>query len=144
MDAFYSMQKSASNQGINLSIISGYRSYNTQYTLYNRYVSKDGKAEADTYSARAGHSEHQTGLAADINSLKKSWINTEEGQWLNNNCYKFGFIIRYPEGKESITGYMYEPWHIRYVGVDIATDLYNNGNWISLEEYLGITSQYNY
>lgn len=144
MNAFNSMQTDAAIQGISLSIISGYRSYSTQYSLYNNYVNRDGKALADTYSARAGHSEHQTGLAADINSLNQSWISTPEGTWLNNNCYKYGFIIRYPKGKENITGYMYEPWHIRYVGVDVATILYNNGNWISLEEYLGITSSYNY
>lgn len=144
MNAFNTMQAAALSEGISLKIISGYRSYSTQYTLYNRYVNRDGKALADTYSARAGHSEHQSGLAADINSLEQSWINTPEGKWLNNNCYKYGFIIRYPKGKESITGYMYEPWHIRYVGVDIATSLYNNGNWISLEEYLGITSKYSY
>lgn len=144
MNAFNKMQADAAAQGIELSIVSGYRSYSRQNTLYNNYVARDGKVAADTYSARAGHSEHQTGLAADINSLYQSFINTAEGQWLNNNCYKYGFIIRYPQGKESITGYMYEPWHIRYVGVDIATKLYNNGNWLSLEEYLGITSVYNY
>lgn len=136
------MQSDASNEGINLRIISGFRSYNTQKTLYNNYVNRDGQAEADRYSARAGHSEHQSGLAADINSLEQSWKNTTEGKWLNNNCYKYGFIIRYPEGKEDITGYMFEPWHIRYVGIDIATILYNNGNWITLEEYLGIDSKY--
>lgn len=144
LNAFYSMQADAASQGISLSIISGYRSYSTQNTLYNNYVNRDGKALADTYSARPGHSEHQTGLAVDINSLNQSFINTPEGKWLNNNCYKYGFIIRYPQGKESITGYMYEPWHIRYVGVDVATALYNDGNWISLEEYLGITSKYSY
>ena len=105
-------------------------------------------AAADTYSARPGHSEHQTGLAADIKGpnnnlyLDQRWINTSEGQWLNNNCYKYGFIIRYPSGKESITGYIYEPWHIRYVGTEVATQLYNGGNWITLEEYLGIDSKY--
>ena len=138
------MQADAASQGISLSIISGFRSYSRQSTLYNNYVNRDGKAAADTYSARAGHSEHQTGLAADINSLYQSFIDTPEGKWLNNNCHKYGFIIRYPKGKESITGYIYEPWHIRYVGVDIATSLYNGGNWISLEEYLGITSKYSY
>ena len=141
---FYRMQADAASQGISLSIISGFRSYSRQSTLYNNYVNRDGKAAADTYSARAGHSEHQTGLAADINSLYQSFIDTPEGKWLNNNCHKYGFIIRYPKGKESITGYIYEPWHIRYVGVDIATSLYNGGNWISLEEYLGITSKYSY
>lgn len=144
MNAFNTMQTDALSEGISLKIVSGYRSYSTQYTLYNRYVNRDGKVLADTYSARAGHSEHQSGLAADINSLEQSWINTPEGKWLNNNCHKYGFIIRYPKGKENITGYMYEPWHIRYVGVDVATSLYNNGNWISLEEYLGITSKYSY
>lgn len=143
-NAFNSMKSDASSQGINLNVISGYRSYSRQSSIYNNYVAKDGKTKADTYSARAGHSEHQTGLAADINSLYTSFINTAEGKWLNDNCHKYGFIIRYPKGKESITGYMYEPWHIRYVGVSVATTLYNNGDWITLEEYLGITSQYNY
>ena len=136
------MQNDAANEGINLKIISGFRSYGTQQTLYNNYVARDGKAEADRYSARAGHSEHQSGLAADINSLEQSWKNTKEGKWLNDNCYKYGFIIRYPEGKEDITGYMFEPWHIRYVGIDVAKSIYNNGNWLTLEEYLGIDSKY--
>lgn len=140
--AFNSMKSDASNQGINLKIISDYRSYSRQKTIYNNYVNKDGKEKADTYSARPGHSEHQTGLAADINSLYTSFINTKEGKWLNDNCYKYGFIIRYPKGKESITGYMYEPWHIRYVGTSLANTLYNGGNWITLEEYFGITSKY--
>lgn len=136
------MKTDASNAGIHLEIISAYRSYYTQANLYNNYVARDGKQEADRYSARAGHSEHQTGLAADLNSLDQNFIDTKEGKWLNENCYRYGFIIRYPKEKENITGYMYEPWHIRYVGVDIATKLYNNGNWITLEEYLGITSKY--
>jgi len=149
MNNFYSMQGDAASQGIGLSIVSGYRSYTKQSNTYYNYVNRDGQVLADTYSARPGHSEHQTGLAADIlnpgnYSLLQSWINTPEGQWLNNNCYKYGFIIRYPQGKDNITGYMYEPWHIRYVGVELATKLYNGGNWISLEEYFGITSQYSY
>ena len=141
-NAFSSMSQDASNQGINLKVISGFRSYATQTRLYNNYVSRDGRAAADRYSARAGHSEHQTGLAADINSLSQDFINTKEGQWLNNNMHKYGFILRYPRGKESITGYMYEPWHIRFVGTNLSNSLYNNGNWITLEEYLGITSTY--
>ena len=140
--AFNKMKSDASGDGVSLKVISGYRSYSRQSTIYNNYVSKDGRAKADTYSARAGHSEHQTGLAADINSLSTSFINTKEGKWLNDNCYKYGFIIRYPKGKNDITGYMYEPWHIRYVGVDLATKLYNSGNWITIEEYFGITSKY--
>lgn len=141
---FNQMKNDAAKEGIILNIISGYRSYYDQAYIYNNYVTTDGQANADTYSARAGHSEHQTGLAADINSLNQNFINSKEGKWLNNNCYKYGFIIRYPKGKESITGYMYEPWHIRYVGTSLSKELYNNGNWISLEEYFGITSKYNY
>ncbi len=139
--AFSNLKSGAEAEGLNYTIISGYRSYNTQNSLYNNYVARDGREEADTYSARPGHSEHQTGLAIDVNSLYVSFGETREGQWLKHNCYKYGFIIRYPEGKENITGYMYEPWHLRYVG-DIAEELYNNGDWITLEEYLGITSEY--
>ena len=97
-------------------------------------MSRDGQEAADRYSARPGHSEHQSGLAADINSLYQSWGETEEGIWLNTHCADYGFIIRYPEGKESITGYMYEPWHIRYVGKELSSKLYNSGDWITLED----------
>ena len=141
-NAFNKMQSDAANYGVSLRIISGFRSYSRQNTLYNNYAARDGRDAADRYSARPGHSEHQTGLAADINSLEQSWGNTKEGKWLNDNCYKYGFIIRYVKGKESITGYIFEPWHIRYVGENTAKALYNNGNWITLEEYLGITSHY--
>lgn len=140
--AFSKMKSDASKNGLTLYIASGYRSYSVQDTLYNNYVARDGKKNADTYSARAGYSEHQSGLAFDLNSIDSSFENTKEGQWVNNNCYKYGLIIRYPKGKENITGYMYEPWHLRYVGVDLATKLYNNGNWITLEEYYGIDSKY--
>ena len=141
-NAFNSMQKDASKEGLNLYISSGYRSYYTQKTLYNNYVARDGVANADTYSARAGHSEHQTGLAFDLNTIDESFANTKEGKWVSDNCYKYGLILRYPKGKENITGYMYESWHLRYVGVELATKLYNNGNWITLEEYYGIDSKY--
>lgn len=139
---FNNLKSAAKKDGINLRIISGFRSYNTQVNTYNGWVSRYGKSEADKISARPGHSEHQSGLAADINSLDQAWGNTKEGKWLTNNCSKYGFIIRYPKGKESQTGYSYEPWHIRYVGKDVSNKLYNNGNWITLEEYLGITSKY--
>ncbi len=139
--AFEKLKAGALEDGVELNIISGFRSYSAQNRIYNNYVAKDGKIEADTYSARPGHSEHQTGLAIDVNSLLFSFGETKEGQWLQNNAYKYGFIIRYPKGKENITGYRYEPWHLRYVG-DIASKLYNGGNWITLEEYLGITSEY--
>ncbi len=128
--------------GINLEGISGYRSYATQNRIYNNYVAADGKAEADTYSARPGHSEHQSGLALDVNSVESSFAYTAEARWIAANCYKYGFILRYPYGKTDKTGYIYEPWHIRYVGVEIATKIHNSG--LCLEEYYGITSKYNY
>lgn len=139
--AFTKMKKDAEAEGITLTVVSGYRSYERQTTLYNNYVARDGKANADTYSARPGHSEHQTGLAADLNLVDTSFENTKAGKWLAQNCYKYGFILRYPKGKEAITGYIYEPWHFRFIG-DEAKNLYNDGNWISLEEYLGIDSKY--
>ena len=146
---FNEMKEAAKKDGVYLVLGSGFRSYSNQASIYNNYVNRDGKAKADTYSARPGHSEHQTGLAADIYGeaskdkyLWQSWGETNDGKWANNNMYKYGFILRYPKGKESITGYMYESWHIRYVGVELATKLYNNGNWITLEEYLGIDSKY--
>lgn len=141
-EAFNQMKMEARNVGLNIEIISGFRSYSSQNIIYNNYVSKDGREKADRYSARAGHSEHQTGLAVDINSLYTSFENTEEGKWLKENSYKYGFILRYPKGKEEITGYMYEPWHYRYVGRELATKLYSNGSWLTIEEYFGITSQY--
>lgn len=141
-NAFYSMKKAAANDGISLSIISGFRSYYSQRTIYNNYVARDGVKEADTYSARPGHSEHQTGLAMDINSLEVSFEDTAEGKWLNENCSRFGFIIRYPKGKSDETGYMYEPWHVRYVGERLAKELYHGGDWITMETYFGITSRY--
>ena len=140
--AFNDMKAAALTDGINLWVCSGYRSYKTQKNLYNSYVNRDGKAKADTYSARAGYSEHQSGLAIDINVASSSFNDTNEAKWLNDNAYKFGFILRYPNGKTNETGYKFESWHYRYVGVDLASKLYNNGDWITLEDYFGITSQY--
>ena len=138
--ALQKMFDAAKSDGLNLFVQSGFRSYATQKRIYNNYVSRDGAAEADRYSARAGHSEHQTGLAFDINKIDLSFEGTPEAIWLASNCHKYGFIIRYPAGKEYVTGYMYEPWHIRYLGVETATAVYNSG--LCLEEYLGITSVY--
>lgn len=142
LNAFNEMKADAQSIGLNLYISSGYRSYSYQETLYNNYVSQDGKEEADTYSARPGHSEHQTGLAFDLNTIDDSFAYTEEGKWVKDNCYKYGLILRYPKGKEKETGYQYESWHLRYVGKDLAQKLYNNGNWITLEEHFNITSEY--
>lgn len=138
--ALNEMFAAAKEDGLNLFVRSGFRSYATQKWLYENYVAQDGKEEADRYSARPGHSEHQTGLGIDINKADSSFEGTPEAIWLAANCHKFGFIIRYPQGKEHITGYMYEPWHVRYLGVETATAVYNSG--LCLEEYLGITSAY--
>jgi len=142
LKAFNLMKADSQVLGLNLYISSGYRSYYDQRYIYNGYVNRDGQAAADRYSARAGHSEHQTGLAFDLNTINASFANTPEGKWVADNCYKYGLILRYPKGKEEITGYMYESWHLRYVGVDLATKLYNDGNWLTLEEYFGIDSKY--
>lgn len=139
---FKKMKKAAEEENLDLYISSGYRSYSRQDTLYSNYVKKDGKDEANTYSARPGHSEHQSGLAFDVNIVNDSFAGTEEAKWLADNCYRYGFILRYPKGKSHETGYKYELWHFRYVGTDLATKLYNNGDWITLEDYFGITSTY--
>ena len=138
--AFDEMQAAASEDGISLWVISSYRSYYDQEAIYNRYLQWDTKEVVDTYSSRPGHSDHQTGYTFDVNSLEQSFEYDPAGQWLADNCYKYGFIIRYPKGKEDSTGYMYEPWHIRYIGVEFATKVTTSG--LSLEEYLGITSVY--
>lgn len=140
-DAFNRMQQAAAADGIELWICSGYRSYSYQKQLYDNYVSRDGKAEADRYSARAGHSEHQTGLAVDVNDPSSDFDNTPEAKWLAEHCNDYGFIIRYKPGKESSTGYLAESWHIRYLGdVELCKKIEASG--LSLEEYLGISSVY--
>lgn len=146
--AFNQMASAASAVGINLYIGSGFRSYDTQTKLYNRYAARDGSAQADLYSARPGSSEHQTGLGIDICErntkacINSDFNNTAAAKWLSNNASTYGFILRYPSGKTDETGYLYESWHFRYVGKDLATKLYNDGNWITLENYFGITSKY--
>lgn len=122
-------------------VSSAYRSYGYQSNLYYSYVNKDGQAAADTYSARPGYSEHQTGLSFDICNngnckLEEAFANTPLGQWVAGNAHSYGFIIRYPNGKQNITGYVYEPWHLRYVGVDTATQIKNSGK--TLEEHFGL------
>jgi D-alanyl-D-alanine carboxypeptidase len=124
-----------------MKYVSGYRSYAKQEQLYNSYVANDGQAAADTYSARPGFSEHQTGLAVDIGEggscdLETCFENTASAKWVAANAYKYGFIVRYMKGKEASTGYQYEPWHLRYLGVSEATSVYNSGK--TLEEYYGI------
>lgn len=138
--AFARMKSDADDEGLSIYESSGFRSYSRQDSIYNNYCARDGKAAADRYSARPGHSEHQTGLAIDLNTIAYSFADTAEGQWVEENCSKYGFILRYPDGKEAQTGYRYEPWHIRYVGIDIAEKIYQSG--LCLEEFYGITSQY--
>ena len=133
---FEQMWNDAKKEGLDFGVYSGYRSYNTQTTLYNRYVSNDGQALADTYSARPGSSEHQTGLAVDLKSRTKNtdyFETTAEFDWLQENSYKYGFILRYELGQEYITGYQYEPWHYRYCGIECATYIHENN--ITFEEY---------
>lgn len=123
-------------KGFTLITTSSYRDYENQLDLYEYYKGLHGTTWADSYSARAGHSEHQTGLALDIvsyNNNMNDFENTEEYLWLKDNCYKYGFILRYPEDKENITGYNFEPWHYRYVGIDVATYIYEND--ITFDEY---------
>ncbi|WP_274308369.1 M15 family metallopeptidase [Solibacillus daqui] len=141
--AFEKMAAAAKAEGIELVAFSGFRSYEYQTSLYDRYVAKDGKDAADRYSARPGYSEHQSGLAFDIGEkgredlwLTSAFGETKAGQWLVNNAHKYGFILRYPLGKEDITGFMYESWHFRYLDGDLATKVYEAG--VTLEEYLGI------
>ncbi|EOR20486.1 D-alanyl-D-alanine carboxypeptidase [Clostridium sartagoforme AAU1] len=125
----------AKNEGIILLGNSGYRSYNSQKNLFNNRVKSQGLENAESYVAKPGFSEHQTGLCIDITNENEFLIQgTKEGDWLENNCHRFGFIIRYPLGKEDITGIEYEPWHIRYVGEEAAKYIYENK--ITLEEYL--------
>lgn len=128
--------------GLKLYIASGYRSYGYQKDLYQKYLLKDGVELTDTYSARPGHSEHQSGLAFDLNSVDSSFAATNEGRWIKENAHLYGFIIRYPQDKTNETGYKYEPWHLRYVGLKLAKELYNNGDSLTMESYFGIDSKY--
>lgn len=132
----------AASAGHALLFASGYRSEGMQAQLYNNYVRMDGQAAADRYSAKPGTSEHQTGLAFDVClqnsgcSLVESFGQTPAGIWIAENAHTYGFVVRYQPGKESITGYMYEPWHLRYVGPELATELRKTGQ--TMEEYFGL------
>ena len=134
--AFLDLKKDAKKNDLNIVAISGYRSYSYQNNLYNKYVKIDGLKKADTYSSRAGFSEHQTGLAIDVSNGQTPYMNfekTDEFIWMNENAYKYGFILRYPKNKEYITGYTYESWHYRYTGVDISS--YIKKHNITYDEY---------
>ncbi len=139
--AFNDLAAGAKAAGYTIKLTTGYRPYSYQKTLYKQYIDMDGKDKAEQYSAKPGYSEHQTGLSADVSSpsvgyrLVRKYGRTKAGKWLAENGHYYGFIIRYPKGKEEITGYEYEPWHIRYVGKEAAAEIYERQ--LTLEEYLG-------
>ena len=139
--ALEAMFEAAEKDGIYLAGVSGYRSHQTQTQLFNYYVERDGYDKAKTYSAIPGTSEHETGLAIDVSgstgkcAAQDCFADTVEAVWIAENSAEYGFIIRYPKGKEDITGYKYEPWHLRYVGKDVAKHIFNEN--ITLEEYYG-------
>lgn len=141
-EAFAAIQElfaAASADGYRLYVVSSYRSYDYQKNLYEHYVRTIGQERADRTSARPGHSEHQLGTTADVSSASAGFdldpfIGTPEAAWVEANAWRFGFIVSYPEGAEHITGYTYEPWHIRYVGVDLAREVHESGK--TLHEFL--------
>lgn len=143
-DAVVAMFAAGSSEaGLQFSVQSAYRSYDTQVKVYNADVAANGQAYADTDTARPGTSEHQTGLAVDISavpancSLDACFGTTPQGQWLAANAWRFGFLLRYPADKVDVTGYTYEPWHFRYIGVELATEMHNTGV-TTLEEFFGV------
>ena len=147
--AFSTLMQSAASEGVAITAVSGYRSYDSQVSLYGSYTAQYGQETADTISARPGHSEHQTGLAVDIGdpegtcSLQSCFEDTAAGAWAAENAHRFGFIVRYPDGSGAETGYAYEPWHLRYVGTRIAEGMRAHGV-ATLEEYVGLPSAADY
>ncbi|HSX33810.1 MAG TPA: M15 family metallopeptidase [Candidatus Saccharimonadales bacterium] len=148
--ALQQMVTAATQDGLTLVLESGYRSYGFQTNLYNNYVAEQGNAMAESESAHPGYSEHQTGLAVDLGgtsnpdcTLQSCFDATAEGSWLMSNAYKYGFILRYPKGKENITGYTYEPWHFRYVGTSLSLQMHKQGA-LTMEEFFGLGAAPNY
>lgn len=133
----------AKKDKLELMVASAYRSYTFQENLYKRYVTQEGQIAADTQSARPGHSEHQTGLAVDVEpasrecEIETCFADTPEGKWTAANAYKYGFVLRYHEGKDDTTGYMYEPWHLRYVGKPLAAELHKQAD-PTLEQFFNL------
>lgn len=136
-EKFNKLKKEAEKLDFQITVASAYRDYNYQEKLYNYYIEKMGIKKTEMASAKPGHSEHQTGLAIDVigsNGDYNLFAESKEFNWLKNNAHLYGFILRYPKNKEHITGFKYEPWHYRYVGIEVATIIYNNN--LTLEEYL--------
>lgn len=144
-EALEELFREAREEGLELFAISGYRSYSRQETIFSANAARDGEEAANQYSARPGESEHQTGLAMDVSSPSNDYAltvdfgETAEGKWLANHAHRYGFIIRYPADKTDITGYQYEPWHLRYVGEELAMLLYETR--MTLEEYYGVSER---
>ena len=135
-ESYLIMKSDLEKEGLNIRIISAYRSYEYQENLYNNYLKYETKSLVDTYSARPGYSEHHTGLAIDVDNTKldfNKFYLTKEFLWMQENSYKYGFILRYPKDKENITGYTYEPWHYRYVGKEVAKYIKKHNS--TYEEY---------
>lgn len=142
--AIQKMYNAALSDGVSLAISSAYRSESYQAYLYNGYVASYGQAVADTLSSRPGYSDHQTGLTADFveggaADLTEAFKDTASGMQLQEHAHEYGFIMRYPQGKDAITGYEYEPWHFRYIGVENATAVYNAGAMESFEENYNVS-----
>lgn len=140
--AVESMHADAVAAGVTFGIISAYRDYATQVSLYNRYVARDGQVAADTYSARPGYSEHQTGLAVDFDDGGSCYLNacfesTAAAKWLAAHAANYGFVLRYPNGQDATTGFTYEPWHFRYIGVAAAQAMRDSGT-LTLEQFFGL------
>ena len=139
-EAFHQMVDKAAEDGIELKMTTAYRSFDFQKILFDNYVAQKGEEQANTFSAKPGQSEHQTGLAVDVSSpsvdyqLSDDYGKTKEGKWIADHAYRFGFILRFPKGKEDVTGYQYEPWHLRYVGLAAAKEIHDED--LTLEEYL--------
>lgn len=142
--ALATMDTAATRAGARFTVVSAYRSYTYQRSLYNRYKAQHGKQAADRFSARPGFSEHQTGLATDLGSpdgkctLENCFAQTTAGKWLYHNSWKYGFILRYTKGQTATTGYMYEAWHFRYLGTD-ASRAYHESGAKTLEQFFGVT-----
>lgn len=137
--ALKEMFASAKSVGLDLAVVSAYRSYQQQIAVFNSWVALSGLKSAENFSAKAGFSQHQLGTAVDIgapgkNTFSSDFGTSSEGIWLEQNAYKFGFVLSYPKGKEAVTGYSYEPWHFRYIGVENAQNMIKAN--LILEEYL--------
>lgn len=147
-DALARMYADAADAGAGFRVSSGYRSYAEQRAQYGQYVAQYGRAYADRISARPGHSEHQTGLTVDLHVTEDDrgsavFAQTAAGRWIAEHAHEYGFVESYPQGKESVTGYRWEPWHLRYVGVDVAAAMRDSGE-ITLQEFMGVEDSPDY